>query len=1051
MDPVTLLVLAIAKGLTQVGTELLRKGIVAPALEPATERLKKWIQRPYRRAEEDQALRKAVREALEQVGVPTDDEDEVVRWLKVVGLDRLQAERDDGLRRQVARGVLALADPEDDPPEDLLTALRWPCSRKRELAAFLAALRARLFALEDWRPPIEYADRATELGMLRELLSTVTESGAGPAVRVRPVPPPEREIEERYLRSLVDAECRFLPLAGRDPRASTPSGLPMRLEQVYIALNTTERSPQAREEMHISFGVAEDLRRESLSALRIFLDYSHLVLLGAPGSGKTTFAEHLALCLAGERLEPGSGWAERLATHNAAWEGPAPLPIRIRLRHFAADTECLPAAGDAQGRAEHLLAYVEKVSRQGHYGENFPEHALACLDRGDALLILDGLDEVVDPVRREQVAAAIADLASRRCRQARFLVTCRVRQYPLDDAGRPAAPWVLPGFHIATLADFDRDQIERFIEAWFGELCALGRFSEEERNKRIGTLKEAIERRPDLQEIAPRPIILTQMALVHDLRGKLPGTRVKLYEECADLLLWTWEQLRARRAGRRETADDFINERMNVPGLQRGHLQRALDHAVFDAHAAQGSADEGPTDIPEETLRRRLTECLARTGLSEHEAEHKAQFFIDEYLRYRNGLIVPAGERTFQTPHRTLQEFLAARRLQSQREFDRDAPRLVKGNYDLWREVFLLAVGQVRLGDGVDAVDILCPRRWPDDEEGWRLIVLAGQGLVEIGPLNVRSDERGPEVLERIESLLRRTAHDLDSRGRPSESLVPVRIRYAAAETLDRLDWLPDDLNGWLRCPGCAEGGGDLMAMKYPVTNAQFERFVQAGGYENREWWSEEGWRWRMEGHRVGWRGEGPVTEPEYWRHPRFGRERRGYPVVGVSWYEAEAYCRWLTDLLGRAREGDPELEEADRALVADLLAAGAEEVRLPAGGEWVAMAGGEEEDRYPWDPPGGPATGGEAAVLARANVREAGLGGTSPVGMYPLGASHPFGLMDLAGNVWEWLDGRVVRGGSWFYLRGGARCAGRDRYAPDLSDFGVGFRCVSPVPGSGF
>ena len=91
MDPISLLAAALASGLIQVGEKLLEKGIVDPALEPATELLKKWLQRPYRKVEEDQALREAIRAALEVAGVPTDDPDEVAGWLKRVGLDRLLA------------------------------------------------------------------------------------------------------------------------------------------------------------------------------------------------------------------------------------------------------------------------------------------------------------------------------------------------------------------------------------------------------------------------------------------------------------------------------------------------------------------------------------------------------------------------------------------------------------------------------------------------------------------------------------------------------------------------------------------------------------------------------------------------------------------------------------------------------------------------------------------------------------------------------------------------------------------------------------------------
>jgi formylglycine-generating enzyme required for sulfatase activity len=291
---------------------------------------------------------------------------------------------------------------------------------------------------------------------------------------------------------------------------------------------------------------------------------------------------------------------------------------------------------------------------------------------------------------------------------------------------------------------------------------------------------------------------------------------------------------------------------------------------------------------------------------------------------------------------------------------------------------------------------------------------------------------------------------------------------------LDELGWLPPDLNAWVRCPGCAENDGDpsaalrrssgqgsgqaLMVMKYPLTNAQYERFIQAGGYENPDYWGGEGspaWRWRVEKHNIDWRGKGPVTEPEYWHTPRFGKERGGFPVVGISWYEAAAYAAWLTDVLRRARAGDETMPAEDQDLVAGLLEAGTAEVRLLTEEEWVAVAGGTgSESRYPWDPLGGPATKDAAAILARANTREAELGGTSPVAMYPLGASQPWGLLDLAGNVWEWTGSwsdegkryRVVRGGSWDHYRGDARVAVRYWYNPGSSLNYLGVRLASPV-----
>jgi len=1044
MDPITLLAVALAKGLAQVGKKLLEEGIITPALEPAIGLLKKWLQRPYRDAEKDEELRKVVEAALKAAGVPTDDPDEVVAWLKRVGLDRLQAKRNDALRRQVAMGVLAFTDPQADPPEDLLTGLGWPRSRKRELAALLAALRAQLFTLEDWRAPIEYANEAEKLGLLRSVLDRLalldrlilpTDAGAALRVVVVQAGLAEEEaarIEARYrdgvAKSLYWHDFRGIVQTRQDMR------LP--LADIYLELGLLPlEGEEARRWAHERLAalreperLAEEERRMQERVTDALARHQRLVILGEPGAGKTISLRFIALMLA-----QGHGPA-RLGLEASY------LPLRLRLADYARALKDDPALS----LHRYLLDYVGK---EYDCHPRLPDLLRRALEAGACMVLLDGLDEVGDdPVEgrtlRGRVVEKVQGFADGWCtddRPNRLVVTSRIEGY-WDEPVRGFA-------HVELSPLRPPDEIEAFLLRWYTahELQYGGDPTRAERvaRERVNELFPCVLEWPSVRRLATNPLLLTILALIHENVGKLPNRRIKLYEMCAQTLIDSWRQAQTGMPSR------LLAE------LREETVVRVMAQMAYWLHERR----PGGT-APFEEWDSRLREVLEEEEeFEEKDAREITRRFL-HYARQEAGLLAERGPGEYGFFHLTFEEYLAAREMARQRVERRREMLRAHWEDPRWHEVILLAAGQLgivetRRDDVSDFLEDLLKMEPGEPENEGRQAILAGRALADIDPRSVAKQTR-----RWVLRALREVMQDLDPEtGRPHDPpRLPVRTRYEAGEVLDELGWAPDDLNAWIRCEGCAEGGSDLMAMKYPVTNVQFERFIQAGGYENEAWWSDEGWRWRVEEHNVEWRGEGPVKEPEYWHHPRFGRERRGYPVVGVSWYEAEAYCNWLTDLLRRAREGDPSLEEADRALIADLLAAGAEEVRLPTEEEWVAMAGGEGGNRYPWDPPEGPGTEEEGAVLARANVAEAGLGGTSPVGMYPLGESRPFGLMDLAGNVWEWTASlwepgslwRVVRGGSWHDLRERARCAVRVGGFPSGSDHDFGFRCVSPVPGSG-
>jgi formylglycine-generating enzyme required for sulfatase activity len=196
-----------------------------------------------------------------------------------------------------------------------------------------------------------------------------------------------------------------------------------------------------------------------------------------------------------------------------------------------------------------------------------------------------------------------------------------------------------------------------------------------------------------------------------------------------------------------------------------------------------------------------------------------------------------------------------------------------------------------------------------------------------------------------------------------------------------------------------------------PVTVWEFRQFVKHG-YADRALWSEAGWSWKT---------ENGIDRPRFWEEEEWAKYLEpNQPVVGVSWYEAEAFC------VRTSR-------------------------RLPTEAEWEEAARGPDGRNYPW---------GNEWIPANAAHR-GGPRHTLPVGCFPAGVS-PHGLLDAAGNVWEWvqdsydaeayqrptpsvgmtgLEMKVARGGAWNALPQQLRCANRNAWRPGARFSNIGFR----------
>ncbi|MCB0036568.1 MAG: SUMF1/EgtB/PvdO family nonheme iron enzyme, partial [Anaerolineales bacterium] len=749
---------------------------------------------------------------------------------------------------------------------------------------------------------------------------------------------------------------------------------------------------------------------------------------------KSTFVNFVAACMAGELLHESTVNLAQLTAplptdddtepQPQPWEHGALLPVTVTLRELAAGW--LPDAHHP-ATEKQFWQYVTAQLNQPEYAK-FLRHELRT---HGGLLLFDGLDEVPTAERhRDHIKQLVEDVATvfPKCR---ILITSRTYAYQKED-------WKLAGFSEAELTPFTPSQINRFIERWYEHVAAVSQdINTETATGRATLLKQAIDRSQRLQEFAQQPLLLTLMATLHAFRGgSLPDKRVELYEEAVQLLLDRWEKQRAQTNEQGEIVQGgrSLHEWLRV---DQAAVFNLLCRLAFEVHSTQ-------TDLQRtaDILERDLVMGLYNLGKEQGQAINQQE--IINYISQRAGLLIAHANGVYTFPHRTFQEYLASVHL-TEDEYPYKMAELVRRDPNRWREVTLLAGGKA--GSGATAavwllVDALCAE--PDTEVGEELTemlwgaLLAGQLITETIDLKKPLHRAQERHLKRTKTLL--------IEAMTSEEM-PILERALAGRLLSQLgdpregvgvteEGLPDIVWGEEVPAGTYTIGGDSDASRsfdeqqitieepyqlsrYPITYSQFQCFVEADDYDDPRWWGgmpERGKDWLDTEH---------VTKEVSEQRFRF----LNHPRENVTWYQAVAFCRWLSDKL-------------------DL------DVTLPHEYQWEVAARYPNGQKYPW---------GDEFVETLANTHESSLNMTTAVGMYPQGRNEKLDLYDLSGNVWEWCinkwnvpedstvdessASRVLRGGSWSGNQDYARVALRNDDGPYDRDLNFGFRvcCVCP------
>ncbi len=812
---------------------------------------------------------------------------------------------------------------------------------------------------------------------------------------------------------------KFIPLTAQVDLRSAVEGLDLPLVFSEFRIPREGEGLEARLKTVPLNDIAEALNK-----------YRAFVMLGESGAGKTTTLQKIAF--------------DGARTILAGGESRVPLFVRL----------------SQQGRRspfEFLQAEWEQRT-----GLDFAD----ALASGRVLLLADGINELPRDERAERLKAW------------RFFTTdyCEANQIVFSARGRDDDRELdLPRVRVEPLDD---ERIADYLQC----------------NDAHGLVELLGDPRTRLREMARNPFNLSLLAAAYKANQREMSNRGRLLEWFVDNLFSREEKLAHRSWLPRDVQTQALQELAYT-------MQHRGDNTTFAVK----------------------TTTAALPGSVEFNGEI-VPVTASDLLRFARAamLIDPALEQDVRFSHQLLQEYFAG--LELLRRFDAsedlsalwkcqrtrdEMPPAAGGEWDPlpeppatgWEVTTILACGLARdPAKLIEAIRLFNP-------------VLAGRCLDEAGVVNL-ADENPFVRYPAISAVASRVRDDLLTD--VYDSVLHLRARLQAGFALGRIGdprFQPQSINGvnvvvpqMVKVPagrypiGSAPNDAaaldkehpkhtvDLPAFeigKWPVTNAEFKCFVDAGGYQDIQYWTTdlaqrwlrgedvtggqvagwlETWRflkstpyWKAQLKSAGtyspdqlkvleyvaglgeeelesWLSRGLSSKsrehPAFWNDP--DRNNPAQPVVGITWFEANAYCAWLSVATGRV-------------------------YRLPTEVEWEAAARGTRGRRYPW---------GDDWDASRANTIKSRVLKPSPVGAYvAAGGVGPFGAEDQAGNVWNWTSTiyrpypyrrddrelsdaeseRVVRGGSWINIHRFARCAGRGREVPDNFSDDVGFRLFSP------
>ncbi|MBV8856139.1 MAG: NACHT domain-containing protein [Acidobacteria bacterium] len=437
-------------------------------------------------------------------------------------------------------------------------------------------------------------------------------------------------LPETYYTTLVN-DFESLDIAGID----NDRAVEIPLSEVYVRLRVIRDEDSAGD---------EEIEGGPIDIHTALGQYERLVIVGDPGSGKSTFLKFIALTIARSKVEDDP--APALAKLNI--QAPLPVPFFISLWDLSDFIKQSKDSGD--GAVSNFI-----VSRLAERGVTLARGELeAMLEAGGCCLLFDGLDEVPTERGRALISRLVEKFVGRYGNN-RFVVTSRVRGYTGDTILRG-------GFVRCDVQDFNESDRREFLLNWFAVLLGVGRehVLDEGTPSRLAfdALQPAIESKDRIRALAVNPLMMTVIAIVHWNRKRLPDQRVDLYDECVDVLLG--QRKEAERTVRGASAAEALSEEAE----RETQYDRAWKRKRF-AEIALLILKSGTDEITREVVLGHLRERFRdRPGSNDERAALDAERFLD-LEELRSGLLVSRRSHSCRFVHLTFQEYLAAWHLAS--------------------------------------------------------------------------------------------------------------------------------------------------------------------------------------------------------------------------------------------------------------------------------------------------------------------------------------------------------------------------------------------------